>query len=303
MYPLAIDAAATTRRIEAFIAQQLDEFERDGAILGLSGGIDSATVAVLAVRALGADRVRALLLPERDSSPQSREDALRVIEQLGIRHETVDLTPILSAIGIYKSLPLRFLVLRRVKEAAVRHEHERYAHDLGETPFLAGLLGTRGKAHRETLNAGLAYSRVKHRVRMVVSHYHAEMDNLLVLGTTNRTEAMSGLVVKWGDNVADIEPILPLYKTQVRQLARYLGVPQVIIDKAPTPDLLPGITDEYAFGLSYQVLDQILWGLEQGYAPARIVEDVEVTDDEVVYVQELVRRSEHMRNLPPVPVL
>jgi NAD+ synthase len=123
----------------------------------------------------------------------------------------------------------------------------------------------------------------------------------LVLGTTNRTEALSGLVVKWGDNVADAEPLLPLYKTQVRQLARFLDVPQVIIDKAPTPDLIPGIDDETAFGVTYGVLDQVLYGLERGDAPTEIAAHAETNLDTVHTVSEMRRRSLHMRQLPPEP--
>jgi NAD+ synthase len=303
MINLSIDSALVADRIQAFLQDQTRAFRRDGVILGLSGGIDSAVVTTLATRALGADKVLVLLLPERDSSSHSERDALLVIEQLGIAHKKVDLTPMLSALGIYRAVPLQYLVSRKVKEQVVRREHETYIHDLGERPFLAGLLGTQGFAHQATLDAGHAYARAKHRMRMVALYYNADLQNRLVLGTTNRSEAMTGFVVKWGDNVADAEPILPLYKTQVRQLARFLGVPQPIMDKAPSPDLLPGITDEYALGIRYERLDQVLWGVEQGMSSAAIATELAVDPAEVEYVRELVLRSVHMRTLPPAPVL
>jgi NAD+ synthase len=303
MYDLTIDAAHVVRVEEQFIREQLDELQRDGAILGVSGGIDSAVVVSLAARALGPDRVLALLLPERDSSRESRTDARLILEQLGIRHTLVEITPILSALGVYRSVPLQFLGIRAIKEKVVRSTHEAYRHKLGESPFLVGLLGTRGRPEQQVLDAGHAYARAKHRVRLVTLYHRGEQENRLVLGTTNRTEALSGLVVKWGDNVADAEPLLPLFKAQVRQLARFLDVPQRIIDKAPTPDLMPGIDDETAFGVRYEVLDQVLYGLERGDPPEEIAAHAETDLETVATVAEMRRRSRHMRELPPVPTL
>jgi NAD+ synthase len=261
-------------------------------------------VASLAARALGPEKVQALLLPERDSSPDSKTDALLEIERLGIRHKQVDLTPMLSDLGIYKLLPLRLLGVRSLKAAVVQHHHRAQAEALGEMPFRAGLLGTRdlGK-DKNLIDTGNAYSRVKHRVRMTTLYYYADLENRLVLGSTDKSKASTGFVVKWGDNVADIEPLLPLYKTQVRQLARYLGVSEKIMDKAPSPDLIPGIVDGLALGMDYDTLDRILWGLDQGWAEETIVEAMRVTAAQVEHVEEMRRRSEHMRTLPPWPDL
>lgn len=299
---MKIDPATVASRIEEFIRRKVDEFQRDGAILGMSGGIDSSITAILTTRALGPDKVLALLMPERDSSPQSKTDALKVINMLGIQYREVNLTPILTAIGIYKLIPLRFLGVRGIKEAVVKEQHRRQAAAIGELPFRAGLLGTRELGtQKELINAGNAYARVKHRIRLVILYYYADLENRLVVGTTNKSEAMTGFVVKWGDNVADIEPILPLYKTQVRQLAAYLGVPREIIEKAPSPDLLPGIVDEVALGIDYETLDKILWGLEQGWDTGQIISTFGVEEAQVEHVREMVRRSQHMRELPPVP--
>jgi putative sterol carrier protein len=138
---------------------------------------------------------------------------------------------------------------------------------------------------------------------MITLYYYADLENRLVLGTTNKSESMTGFVVKWGDNVADVEPLLPLYKTQVRQLARYLGVSQSILDKPPSPDLIPGIVDGLALGMDYETLDKILWGLEVGATTARMVETLQVTAAQIEHVQEMQRRSEHLRDLPPYPNL
>jgi NAD+ synthase len=301
---MRIDAAQVAERIENFIRQKVDEFHRDGAIVGMSGGLDSAVVASLAARALGPEKVRALLLPERDSSPDSKTDALLEIERLGLPHQEVSLTPMLSAMGIYGLTPLRLLGVRSLKAAIVQHQHRVQAEALGEMPFRAGLLGTRDLGDKkELIDTGQAYTRVKHRMRMVALYYYADLENRLVLGTTNRSEAMTGFVVKWGDNVADVEPLNPLYKTQVRELAKYLGVSERVLDKAPSPDLIPGIVDGLALGIDYETLDRILWGIEQGWETERIVAAMSVTAAQVENVREMHRRSEHMRTLPPSPSL
>ena len=301
---LSIDPAQVAAQIEEFIRRKVDEFQRDGVVVAMSGGLDSSVVASLAVRALGAEKVQTLLLPERDSSPDSRTDALLEIERLGVAHREVNLTPMLAAMGIYGLVPLRMLGVRQLKAAVVQHQHHLQAEALGEMPFRAGLLGTRDLGDKKQLiDAGNAYGRVKHRMRMVALYYCADLENRLVLGTTNKSEASVGLVVKWGDNVADVEPLLPLYKTQVRQLARYLGVSDKIIDKAPSPDLIPGIVDSLALGIDYETMDKILWGLEQGWAAERVVQAMHVPAAQVEHVQEMQRRSEHLRALPLRPDL
>ena len=169
---MKIDAEVEAGRIEEFLRRQMDLFQRDGAILGMSGGIDSALTATLLARALGQDKILALLLPERDSSPHSKADALHELKRLGIEHKEVDITRVLSAIGIYKVLPLQFLGARQIKEAVVRRQHESYADKLGEMPFSAGLLGTRDiGTPKPLIDAGNAYARAKHRVRMVTLYY------------------------------------------------------------------------------------------------------------------------------------
>lgn len=298
------DPVIVAQNIQSFIQEKLDQYCRNGVILGMSGGLDSAVIASLLTRAIGPDKILALLLPERDSSQDSKTDAMKEIKRLGIHHREVDLTPILTEIGIYKLVPLHFLGTRRIKKTVVRQQHQRQIEKLGEMPFLAGLLGTRDLENdQKIIDAGNAYARVKHRIRMVILYYYAEMENRLVVGTTNKSEAMTGFVVKWGDNVADIEPILPLYKTQVFQLASYLDVDQGIIEKAPSPDLIPGIVDEFALGIDYPTLDKILWGLDQGWDAAKIADTYKVETALVDHVRELIRRSEHIRKLPPYPKL
>ena len=141
------------------------------------------------------------------------------------------------------------------------------------------------------------------RMRMIVLYDQSVAFNGLVMGTSNKTEMLLGYSTVYGDSAAALQPIGDLYKTQVRQLAAYVGVPSFIIDKAPSPDLLPGIVDEYSLGIDYPTLDRILMSLEEGLDLPAIMEAARATRDQVDHVRELVRRSEHMRVLPLAPDL
>ena len=133
---------------------------------------------------------------------------------------------------------------------------------------------------------------------MMLIYFYAELENKLVVGATNRSEHEIGFFVKHGcDDAADVMPLLNLYKTQVRELARYLNIPLGIIEKLPSPDIIPGITDEQAIGIPYEKLDSILLALEKGWENFEIAKVLEVEEKRVVYVKNLVKRSEHMRKL------
>ena len=184
----------------------------------------------------------------------------------------------------------------------VRRTYERFSQELGEreTPFSAVMVGTRG-LKGPWLNQAVAYHRVKVRLRMVLLYHYAELNNLLVLGTDNRTELAVGLFVTHGDVAADIAPLAPLYKTQVQTLAADLGVPEEIIARPPSPDLLPGLTDEIALGLDYATLDRVLWRLERGLNVETIATELGLSSGLVRYVEMLTRRSAHLRALPRIP--
>jgi NAD+ synthase len=299
---LIIDAASLAAQIEEFIRAGVDNLRREGAIVGLSGGIDSAVVAALAARALGPEKVLALLMPDRDSARTSKRDALELAQRLGIRTKTIGLTKFLFLMGIYWKLPLWLLGLRRFQSKLVRRYHDSFVREMGESPFAAILMGTRG-LQGPWLNQAVAYHRVKGRLRAILLYYYAELENLLVLGTCNKTEKAIGFFIKHGDAAADIAPLESLYKTQVRQLAAFLEIPEEILSKPPSPDLLPGITDEYAIGLSYETLDEILWQLEGGIEKEKIARTLGLERDAVDYVQELMRRSAPMRAQPEAPFL
>ncbi|NUV00225.1 NAD synthetase [Marinitoga sp. 1154] len=237
--------------IKKFIVENLKKYNYNGVVIGISGGIDSAVVGKLCVEAIGNSNVMGLILPERDSSPETVNDAKMVCEFLGIKYKVINISPILKKIGVYNLEPSTFFIPRKIQEKYVRKEFKKrnYTDDLmnkGDKDFLKGL----------------AYYRIKHRIRMVLLYFYAEQINYAVIGTTNKTELKVGFYVKYGDDSVDIEPIMHLYKTQVFDLAKELNIPEKIISKSPSPDLIPGITDEYAIGISYKDLDRILLKIE-----------------------------------------
>ncbi|PLV59349.1 NAD(+) synthase [Thermotoga sp. KOL6] len=244
------------KELITFLKKAVEKLNRRGAVVGVSGGIDSAVVINLCVEALGNDRVFGLILPERDSSKDSVKDAISLCKQLKIDYQIRSITPILRKIGVYKLFPPRLFF----PESVVRKYVMNKWSSLSKDPFFDDLrnIGT------EEFLKGLAYYRIKHRVRMCFLYFEAEKRGYAVVGTTNKTEYLTGLYVKWGDESVDIEPIMHLYKTQVYELAKELDVPEKILKKPPSPDLIPGVTDEMAFGMSYAELDRILMKMVEG---------------------------------------
>ncbi len=294
---LKIDVPQMVKRMEDLISEKMNALKRDGVILGISGGLDSAVVAALITRAIGPGKVLALIMPEKDSALTTRKDAEMVAKHYGIKTKLVDLTPYLKLFDIYKMLPAKFLP-RLFRAKAIRKFYQYYRQKSGETFFATQILGTRGYPYQEWLNKSAAYYRIKHRLRMVLMYWQAELNNLLYVSAANQTEWQTGFFVKWGvDGGGDVMPILPFYKTQVRELAKYLDVPQKIINKAPSPDIMPGITDEYAMGISYDKLDLILVGLKAKMPFNEIAEQAGVDEEMIEYVNKLNKRSEHMRKV------
>ncbi len=267
---LTLDAAAEVARIVAAIRQQvLQDLRRKGVVLGLSGGIDSSVVAALCVRALGPDRVLGLLMPERDSSGDSLELGRLLAEQLGIESELEDVTTTLEAAGCY-----------RRRDEAIRSVLPQYGPGYTSKIVLPELLDGKvyrvfhvviqspyGVVHRARLPLKayqeiVAATNFKQRVRKMMEYYHADRVRYAVAGTPNRLEYDQGFFVKNGDGAADLKPIGHLYKSQVYQLAEYLGVPECIRRRPPTTDTysMPQSQDEFFFSLSYDKLDLCLYG-------------------------------------------
>jgi NAD+ synthase len=264
------ELTATRERIVAFIRELVADAGADGAVLGLSGGIDSTTVAYLAVEALGADRVHGLVMPSSVTDATNTTDGERVAQELGIEYDVIDVQPIVDA----------FL--------------EAYPAE--------------GIADRvETDPERTAVGNVRVRTRGVLNYFVANTENRVVLGTGNRTEAMTGYYTKYGDQAVDCNPIGGLYKQQVRQLAAAMGVATDLVQKPPTAEMWEGQTDEAEMGVGYDHVDAILAlhvdGPLSKAATLRALEAEGITEAHVDRVVELYERSEHKRHMPPAPDL
>lgn len=249
-----LDYEKVIGELVSFIGEKVAEAGSEGVVIGISGGIDSATVAYLAAKALGKDRVMGLIMPYYENGDV--EDAKLVCESLGIEYKTVSIKPIVNA----------------------------FVSQLGFQPDKRSL------------------GNVMARTRMVLLYAHANQLNRLVLGTSNRSEFLTGYFTKWGDGASDYAPLINLYKTEVWEVAKLLGVPRRIIEKKPTAGLWEGQTDEDELGISYRLLDEILWRLvDLGMPKEEIAEELGVPVERVEYVESLVRKSEHKRRLPLGP--
>jgi NAD+ synthase len=250
--------------ITAFIEESTDAAGVDEAIIALSGGIDSTLTAHLAVEALGADAVYGLVLPSEVNRDQNMSDAERVAsELLGIEYDVVEIGPLVDTV-------------------------------LESTP--ASL-----HADAET-RARTAVGNLRARLRAVLSYFAANGRNALVLGTGNRSEALVGYFTKYGDGAVDCLPIAPLYKQQVRQLARHIGVPEDLAEKTASAELWEDQTDEQEMGVDYDTLDSILaLHVDGPLSPTATAHHIGVEVDLVERVVELSERSAHKREFPPGP--
>ena len=297
---MKIEPEKVALSLENFIREYTEKLEREGVILGLSGGIDSAVIAALSVRALSSKKTLALIMPEKDSKKKHIQDALNFAHKLGIEAKLIDITPYLEELGVYKLFPLdKLLSWGRLKGTLVRKAYHFYERKTGKLPFLESLSGFKDKEFNSYLAKGNAYYRTKHRLRMMLLYLYGELENRLVVGAGNKSEHKIGYFVKHGcDDATDIMPLLNLYKTQVRELARYLSIPDRIIGKPPSPDVMPGLADdEEVIRISYEKMDLILLALGKGWKILDIVKVLGIEKDEVIYVKNLMKKSEHMRKI------
>ncbi|WP_018963127.1 NAD(+) synthase [Coprothermobacter platensis] len=259
---MGVDARNEIDRIVSFLRSSLEHYKKEGFVVGISGGLDSAAVLKLLLQSVDRSKIQALVLPEKDTQKLSTSLALDLLKAEHVDYKVLSLTPVLRYIGIYRDLPLSYIPTRSLRERLVRKYYDNYTKELGKPVFF----GQNDYISKPLpyFYQGIAYYRIKHRVRTVLLYYYAEQLNYLVAGCTNLTERRLGYYVRFGDDLSDIAPIAHLYKTEVRQLSQLLGVPKEILDRPPTPDLLPGITDEYSMGATYDMLDGILVALDAG---------------------------------------
>ncbi len=278
------------------------DLRRKGAVMGVSGGVDSAVVASLCARALGSDRVVALLMPEADSSPDSLRLGSLLAGELGIRFVTEDITPILNALGVYqrrddcvRMVFPRFHVGDKWKIALPNLVEED-----GYSIFSVVLQCCDGLIQKRRLTAEaylgiLAATNCKQRTRKLLEYYYADLYQYAVAGTPNRLEYELGFFVKSGDGAADFKPIAHLFKSQVYQLAEYLGVPQEIRWRKPTTDTysLEQSQEEFYFALPLDKMDLCLYGFDAGFSAAEVAPSIGLDGQQVsrVYAAIEARRN------------
>lgn len=289
---LNIDCETEAKRICDFMAVQVfSHFKRKGAVIGLSGGIDSSVTAALCVKALGKDKVLGLILPEKESNPNSKHLGIACAKNLDIPYEVVDITTQLDAFNLYnlrdqviKSIFPEFDGSYKFKVSLPQNllERDRFNYRILTIQSPNGEL----KEKRLSINDWLQISsaqNIKQRTRMINLYYHAEKHNYIVAGTTNKSELLMGFYVKYGDGGVDMEPISHLYKVQVYELGKYLNVNEEIINRVPSPDTysLTVSDQEFFFCIPYDILDLLLYGWENKIPIEQISAEVNLSEEQI----------------------
>ncbi len=291
---LRLDPAATVDRITATLRRQImGELHRRGAVVGVSGGVDSAVVTALCARAVGPDRVLAVFMPERDSSEASLRLGRLVAERFGVASVLEDISAALEAIGCYAR-----------QEAAIREVFPEYGAGWRCKLTLPSVLETdrlnvfhltvqspSGEQRTSRMSASaylslVAATNLKQRIRKTLEYTHADRLQYAVAGTPNLLEYDQGFFVKQGDGAADVKPIAHLYKTEVYQLAEYLGVPEEIRSRPPTTDTysLEQTQEEFFFALRWDRMDLCLWAHDRAVAPAEVAPALQLSAEQVARV-------------------
>ncbi len=310
---LTLDCPAVVERLTGWLRQAVGRgLRRRGAVVCVSGGIDSAVTFALAVRAFGPERIFALALPEKESSPESLTYARTLVETAGVPLEVEEITGALEAHRCYSE-----------RDAAFARAVPGYGRGWRAKLVLGeGLLETSrlnvyyveaesptGESVRARLSTAdflqvVAASNLKQRTRMTRGYYHAERLNYAFVGSHNRDEYLLGFSVRYGDIGVDCLPLESFYKVQVYQLARYLGVPEEIIARTPSSDTYSAAQsqEEFFFALPFELLDLLLCAWERRVAAAEAAAEAGLTPEQVERAYQdfasKVRATGHMRELP-----
>lgn len=271
----------TNSIVEKMRIDVLQNFKRNGAVVGISGGIDSSVCLALSAKAFGPEKVIGIIMPEKDSSPDSEELALELASEFGVRTIKEVITSALDGFNCYERRD------EAVKRVFPEYDPKTYKMKIGirqtglynNLPPLFSLMiiDEKGNQKDKILNVRdylqiVAASNLKQRSRMSILYYHAEANHYAVIGTPNKHEQEQGFFVKYGDGGADVMPIGNLFKTQVYQLASYLGVPERIIERTPTTDTYSATQtqEEFFYQLPFRQMDIYWYGFENGYTPEEV---------------------------------
>ncbi|MFW6141467.1 MAG: NAD+ synthase [Candidatus Saliniplasma sp.] len=245
------DFDETLKIIEQFIIDKVEKTGSEKVVLGLSGGLDSATVLKLCIDALGNDKVICLIMPESASPEQDMEDARWLASKWDVKYHDIEIDSIL-------------------REFPVDPDNK------------------------------MAFANLKARIRMCLEYYYANVENGMVVGTSNKSELLLGYTTKYGDSASDFLPVGDIYKSDIRELAKDIGVPDRFLDKVPRAGLWEGQTDEDELGYMYEEIDEILKGIEKGYSMEKIAESNGVSIEDIQDIKGRVHRNAHKRKMPTV---
>lgn len=291
----------------------LHKLNRLGGVIGISGGIDSSVSMALAAKALGTENVLGIMLPEKDSSKESAILAQKLADKFGVKAITENITEALEGLGCYQRRD------EAVRTVFPEYDPLHYKMKIGirssglytNLPplFSVTIVDSKGKEQSKHVPAPElrqieAASNFKQRCRMSMLYYHAERLHYAVIGTPNKHEVEQGFFVKHGDGGADVMPIAHLYKTQVYQLAHYLGIPEEIIDRTPTSDTYSAeqTQEEFFFQLPFQQMDLLWYAFKNKYDPQEVASVMERTADEINKVfagfERKIKTTEYLRMTP-----
>jgi len=315
---LNIDPAEVTDELVDFLRTNVrKKMRRYGGVIGISGGVDSSVVLALCVRAFGPNKIAAIMLPEKDSDPESESLARLLANHYGVEPILEEITSTLDGFGCYPR-----------RDEAISRLFPEYDASLGYTAkivlpqnlldentlnlFYLTIITPEGEEKSLRLPPNeyfqiVAASNFKQRARMCMLYYHAELRNYAVIGTGNKNEHEQGFFVKYGDGGTDIKPIAHLFKTQIYQLAEYLDVPTEILSRPPTTDTYSAHStqEEFFFRLPFETMDLLWYALENKVPIPKVAEVMDLTEVQVQRAfDDFVRKgrtTDYLR-MPPIGI-
>ena len=313
---LLIDPEGESARIVSQLQEQVRKvMRRQGGVVGISGGVDSSVVLALCVRAFGPERVIPVMMPEKDSDPETEKLSRMVAQHFGVEPVLEDISPALEGFGCYQR-----------RDEAVRRLFPEYEAEAGYKVkivlpqnlldqdtlniFSLTVVSPDGKEFTQRLPLReyfqiVAASNFKQRTRMSMLYYHAELNNYAVIGTANKNEHDQGFFVKYGDGGVDIQPVVHLFKTQIYQLAEYLGVPQEIRLRPPTTDTYsaPSTQEEFFFRLPFETMDLLWVAQEKGLPIETVASEMGLSEEQVLRAYRDFLRKQRTTDYLRMPVV